>query len=95
MSGNAAPVNLDYQQVNYLLELLRKRTSEEFVIGALLFAPAFTPEMRQALMLLHLERSTGGVHNVAVRRSATPNLQIDCQPEGAGQRSHLLITASP
>jgi hypothetical protein len=95
MSDNAAPVNLDYQQVNYLLELLRKRTPEEIVIGALLFAPAFTPEMRQALILLHLERSAGGVHNAAVRRSATPNLQTDCQPKGAGRRSHPLITASP
>jgi hypothetical protein len=53
MSDNAAPVNLEYQRVNYLLELLRKRTPEELVIGAVLFAPAFTPEMRQALTLLH------------------------------------------
>ena len=95
MSDNAALVNLDYQQVNYLLELLRKRTPEELVIGALLFAPAFTPEMRQALMLLHLERSAGAVHDVAVRRSATPNFQTDCQPEGAGRRSHPLTTDSP
>ena len=60
MSDNAAPANLDYQQVDHLLELLRKRTPEELVIGAQLFAPAFTPEMRQALMLLHLERSAEG-----------------------------------
>ena len=95
MSDHAAPVNLDYQQVNYLLELLRKRTPEELVIGALLFAPAFTPEMRQALTLLHLERSTGGVHNVAVRRSATANLRTDCRSKGAGRQSHRLTTASP
>jgi hypothetical protein len=84
MSDNAALVNLDYQQVNYLLELLRKRTPEELVIGALLFAPAFTPEMRQALILLHLERSTGGVHNgVAPPQTSRPIVNRRAPADGA------------
>ena len=48
---------LDERRVNHLLELLRKRTPEEIGI-AMIFAPAFTPEMWRALELLRLERST-------------------------------------
>jgi hypothetical protein len=65
MGDNPASVDLDHQRVRHLLERLRRRTPEEVVIGALLFAPAFTPEMREALRLLHLERSTEAVHNAA------------------------------
>ena len=96
MSDNPAPVDLDHRRVRYLLQLLRRRTPEEVVSGALLFAPAFTPEMREALRLLHLERSTGALHNAAVRPSANTNLQTGYQPEVAptdGAQPHLL--ASP
>ena len=79
MSEDPASVHLDHQRVHYLLQLLRKRTPEEVVIGALLFAPAFTPEMRQALRLLHLERSTEAVHNGA----PTARLRTSSQPEGS------------
>jgi hypothetical protein len=79
MSDNPAPVDLDHRRVRYLVQLLRRRTPEEVVIGALLFAPAFTPEMREALRLLHLERSTEAVHNAA----PTARLRTFSQPEGS------------
>jgi hypothetical protein len=78
MGDNPASVDLDHQRVRHLLELLRRRTPEEVVIGALLFAPAFTPEMREALRLLHLERRTEAVRNAA----PTARLRTCSPPEG-------------
>jgi hypothetical protein len=79
MSNNPAPVDIDHRRVRYLLQLVRGRTAEEIVIGALLFAPAFTPEMREALRLLHLEGSTEAVHNA----TPTARLRTFGQPEGS------------
>jgi hypothetical protein len=79
MGDNPASVDLDHQRVRHLLERLRRRTPEEVVIGALLFAPAFTPEMREALRLLHLERSTEAVQNAA----PTARLRTFSQSEGS------------
>lgn len=77
---SSPPVDFDHHRVRHLLQLLRRRTPEEVMIGAMLFAPAFTPEMREALRLLHLERSR--MDNPALPHS-TPSPQTGCRPEGA------------
>src|SRR5690348_3663475 len=56
MSDNPVPMDLDHHQVRHLLQLLRNRTPEEVTIGALLFAPAFNSEMKEALSNRGLER---------------------------------------
>jgi hypothetical protein len=75
MSGDPAPVDINYQRVLHLLELLRKRTPEELVVGGLVFAPAFTPEMRQALMLLQLERSADSFVRLKSHAETPANLR--------------------
>jgi hypothetical protein len=48
---------LDVNRVEYLVKLLRRRTSEEITTGVMALAGSFTPEMWCALQLLRLQRS--------------------------------------
>jgi hypothetical protein len=49
---------MDDKRVAHLLELLRQRTREEITLGVMALGPSFTPEMRRALELLCMERSS-------------------------------------
>ena len=87
MSKSVPVDDLYGHRVRHLLQLLRGRTPEELMIGGLLFAPAFTPEMREALRLLHLERGTGEASSATVPAPAdVPESPLQPLPGESGVR---------